>query len=64
MLKIANLEKSFVVCIDVSKEGVGGVLTQEGKVIAYKSQKLKEYEQRYSAYELELTVVVYGLKMW
>jgi hypothetical protein len=38
MLKVADPEKSFVVCTDASKEGVGGVLTQEGKVIAYESR--------------------------
>lgn len=37
ILKIVDLEKFFVVCTDASKEGVGGVLIQEGKVIAYES---------------------------
>lgn len=37
---------------------------QEGKVIAYESRKLKEHEQRYSAYDLELTAVIHALKMW
>jgi len=49
--------------MDASKEGVGRVLTQEGKFIAYEPQKLKDYEQRYSAYDLELAVVVHALKM-
>lgn len=44
MLKVTDLEKSFVVCTNVSKEDVGSVLTQEGNVIAYKSCKLKDYE--------------------
>jgi len=39
VLKVEDLEKSFVVCMDASKEGVGGVLTQDGKVIAYESRK-------------------------
>lgn len=63
ILKVADPEKSFVVCTDAIKEGVSGVLTQEGKVIAYESHKLKEYEQRYSAYDLELKTVVHALKM-
>eukprot|EP00253_Pinus_taeda_P010727 PITA_10727 len=37
---------------------------QEGKVIAYESRKLKEHEQKYSAYDLELTAVIHALKMW
>lgn len=64
VLSIADPEKDYVVCIVGSKEGVGGVLMQEGKVIAYESRKLKEHEQKYSAYDLELTAVVHALKMW
>lgn len=45
VLKVADLENLFVVCTDASKEGVSGVLTQEGKFIAYESRKLKYYEQ-------------------
>jgi len=53
-----------VACTDASKEGVGGVLMQEGRVIAYESRKLKEHEQKYSAYDLELAAVIHALKMW
>ena len=64
VLSVADPEKELVVCTDASKEGVGGVLMQEGKVIAYESRKLKEHEKKYSAYDLELTAVVHALKMW
>eukprot|EP00253_Pinus_taeda_P010499 PITA_10499 len=64
ILSIADPGKDYVVCTDASKEGVGGVLMQEGKVIAYESRKLKEHEQKYSAYDLELAVVIHALKMW
>ena len=37
---------------------------QEGKVIAYASRKLKEYEQRYPTHDLELAAVVFALKIW
>jgi len=37
---------------------------QEGKVIAYESRKLKEHEQTYFAYDLELTTIIHTLKMW
>jgi len=46
-----------VVCTDASKEGIGDVLMQE-------SRKLKEYEQKYLAYDLELIAVIHALKMW
>lgn len=64
VLCVADPEKEYVVCTDASKEGVGGILMQEGKVIAYESRKLKEHEQKYSAYDLELTAVIHALKMW
>lgn len=63
-MSIVDQEKDYVVCTDASKEGVGGVLMQEGKVIAYESRKLKEHEQKYSAYDMELTAVVNALKIW
>eukprot|EP00253_Pinus_taeda_P019990 PITA_19990 len=64
ILSIADPHKDYVVCTDASKEGLGGVLMQEGRVIAYKSCKLKEHEQQYSAYDLELAAVIHALKMW
>lgn len=64
VLKVADPKKSFMVCMDASREGVGGLLIQEGNLIAYESRKLKEYEQLYSSYNLELTIVVHALKMW
>jgi hypothetical protein len=35
--KVADPDKDFIVCVDASKEGLGGVLTQEGHVICYES---------------------------
>eukprot|EP00253_Pinus_taeda_P015903 PITA_15903 len=64
VLSIADPNKDYVVCMDASKEGLGGVLMQEGRVIAYESRKLKEHEQKYSAYDLELAAVIHALKMW
>ena len=63
-MSIADPNKDYVVCTNASKEGVGGVLMQEGRVIAYESRKLKEHEQKYSAYHLELAYVIHALKMW
>lgn len=64
ILSIADPHKDHVVCTDANKEGVGGVLMQEGKIIAYESRKLKEHEKKYSAYDLELAAVIHALKMW
>jgi hypothetical protein len=64
MLKIADLEVDFLVCTDACKEGLGGVLMQEGKVICYESQKLNEHEVNYVTHDLELVSIVHALKMW
>lgn len=64
MLKIADPKKKFVICIYACQEGLGRVLMQEGRVIVYESQKVKEHEQRYSSYDLVLTAVVHALKVW
>ena len=45
ILKVADPDKEFVVCIDSCNEGFGGVLTQEGHVIAYESRKLKTHKK-------------------
>ena len=64
ILKVVDQDKDFTVCVDASKEGLGGVLTQEGHVICYESQKLKEHERNYVTYDLELAAVIHALKMW
>ena len=64
MLKITNPEADFLVCIDACKEGLGGVLMQEGKVICYESQKLNEHKVNYVTHDLELAAIVHALKMW
>nr|GEY17456.1 retrotransposon protein, putative, Ty3-gypsy subclass [Tanacetum cinerariifolium] len=49
---------------DASKKGLGCVLMQHGKVIAYASRQLKPYEENYPTHDLELAVVVFALKIW
>ena len=58
------MDKDFLVCTDASKEGLGGVLMQEGRVIAYSSRKLRPHEENYAMHDLELVVVVYALSLW
>ena len=54
----------FVIYCDASKEGLGCVLTQNGKVIAYGSRQLKSYERNYPTHDLELAAVIFALKLW
>lgn len=54
----------YVVYSDASKQGLGCVLMQRGKVIAYSSRHLKPYEANYPTHDLQLAAVVFALKIW
>jgi hypothetical protein len=64
VLKIADPNERFVVCTDACKEGLGGILTQNGHVIGYEFRKLKEHERNYSMHDLELASIIHALRMW
>jgi hypothetical protein len=64
MLRIANPNEDFIVCTDACKEGLGGVLSQNGFVICYESRKLKEHEIHYATHDLELVAIVHALRKW
>ena len=64
ILILPNPEEPFVVYCDASKMGLGGVLMQNGKVVAYASMQLKIHEKNYPTHDLELAVVVFVLKIW
>ena len=52
ILRIVDPNKYFIVCTDACNDGLGGVLTQEGNVIAYESMKLNIHEKNYATYDL------------
>jgi ribonuclease HI len=54
----------FVVYTDASRKGLGCVLMQHGKVVAYASRQLKDHEQNYPTHDLEMAAVVHALKIW
>ncbi|GJV83884.1 transposase, MuDR, MULE transposase domain protein [Tanacetum coccineum] len=56
-------ENSIIYC-DASHRGLGVVLMQNEKVIAYASRKLKIHEKNYTTHDLELGSVVIALKIW
>ncbi|KAG8503560.1 hypothetical protein CXB51_001543 [Gossypium anomalum] len=56
--------KDFTVYSDVSHVGLGCVLMQEGKVVAYASRQLKPHEGNYPTHDLELAAVIFSLKIW
>ncbi|GKG19158.1 putative reverse transcriptase domain-containing protein, partial [Tanacetum coccineum] len=53
-----------MVYCDASYKGLGAVLMQKEKVIAYASRQLKVHEKNYTTHDLELGAVVFALKMW
>ncbi|KAI3505957.1 hypothetical protein L1887_28299 [Cichorium endivia] len=56
--------EDMVVYCDASITGLGAVLMQRGKVIAYASRQLKPHEANYPTHDLELGAVVFALKIW
>jgi hypothetical protein len=56
--------KPFDVYCDASGTGLGCVLVQDNRVIAYASRALRPHEQNYPTDDLELASVVHALKMW
>ncbi|WVZ93838.1 LOW QUALITY PROTEIN: hypothetical protein U9M48_039792 [Paspalum notatum var. saurae] len=62
VLTFSDMHKPFSVYCDASRLGLGCVLMQEGKVIAYASRQLRDHEKNYPTHDLELAAVVYALK--
>ena len=56
--------EEYIVYSDASKNGLGCVLMQKDKVIAYASRQLKPYERNYPIHDLELAAVAFALKIW
>ena len=54
----------FPVYYDASRQGLGCVLMQNDKVIAYAFRQLKKHEQNYPIHNLELAAVVFTLRIW
>ena len=63
ILTIPSDEEEFDIYNDASKMGLGAVLMQNEKNVAYASRQLKEHEKNYLTYYLELAAVVFTLKI-
>jgi hypothetical protein len=64
VLTQSDIEKPFDVYCDASGSGLGCVLMQEGRVIAYASRQLRRHDGHYPTHDLELAAVVHALKIW
>nr|GEY31121.1 putative reverse transcriptase domain-containing protein [Tanacetum cinerariifolium] len=63
-LDLPEGSENFMVYYDASYKGLGAVLMQREKVIAYASRQLKIHKKNYTTYDLELGAVVFALRMW
>jgi len=64
ILALPCFEKVFEVECDASRVGIGAVLMQEGKPLAYFSEKLSESRRKYSTYDKEFFAIVRALEHW
>ncbi|MFS8007030.1 putative nucleotidyltransferase, Ribonuclease H [Helianthus anomalus] len=64
ILSLQEGTNDFVVYCDASIQGLGCVLMQRDKVIAYSSRQLKVHERNYTTHDLELGAIVFALKIW
>ncbi|KAI3691369.1 hypothetical protein L2E82_49718 [Cichorium intybus] len=64
ILALPEGSENFVVFCDASHQGLGCVLMQKDKVIAYASRQLKPHEKNYTTHDLELGAIVFALKIW
>ncbi|GKB17017.1 putative reverse transcriptase domain-containing protein [Tanacetum coccineum] len=64
ILALPEGNDNFVIYCDASLQGLGAVLMQREKVIAYASRQLKPHEENYTTHDLELGAVIFALKIW
>jgi hypothetical protein len=64
VLVMPDMEKPFSIYCDASGQGLGCVLMQDDRVVAYASRQLRKHEVNYPTNDLELAAVVYALKIW
>ena len=64
ILIVPDMGQGYTVYLDASSAGLGCVLMQSGRVVAYGSHQLKSHEQNYPIQYMELAAVVFSLKIW
>lgn len=57
------MDRKFIVCTNASKYGLCAVLSQDSRVIAYASRKLRPHEENYATHDFELASIVHALQL-
>ena len=64
ILIVPDRGQGYIVYCDASRAGLGYMLMQSGRVVAYGSRQLKNHKQNYPTHDMELAAVVFTLKIW
>jgi hypothetical protein len=64
VLIMSGMEKPFSIYYDASDQGLGCVLMQDGRMVAYASRQLRKHKVNYPTHDLELVAVVHAPKIW
>jgi hypothetical protein len=64
ILVMPDMKKPFSIYCDASGQGLGCVLMQDGRVVAFASRQLRKHEVNYPTHDLDLATVVHALKIW
>ena len=64
VLTLPDIHRDFVIYCDASRQGLGCVLMQGRKVVAYASRQLRPHKQNYPTHDLEFAAVMHALKIW
>ena len=64
ILIVPERGQRYTMYCDASKDRLGCVLMQSGKVVAYGTLQLKNHEQNYQTHDMKLVAVVFALKIW
>lgn len=63
VLDLPEGSKGYVIYCDTSRVGLGSILMQHSRVVAYASRQLRKHEQNYPTHDLELAAVIFAMKI-
>ena len=64
ILAMPKFNDAFTIETDASREGIGAVLSQQGKPVAYMSRALRVTKKSWSTYAKEMLAIVEAIRTW